>query len=196
MMNCSTARRRIHRELDGELARKEQAALLEHLDSCNACRRAYQDLTQLRSALSELARATEPPGEHRAPIALSSPSRIPWRSAIAVAASLVLVLTGWWMIRGPRAHRAMNTIVQIEKAAPVSHQENAKPADAPSATAIAGKAPRARVRVQNQDVIVRPVETANPDVTIIWIYETTRTARNEPDEESQSSSNTTREEST
>ena len=105
--SCTETRRRITRDLDGELPPKEQAKLAAHLEQCAGCRAALDEQRSLRSLWRELPAPVSRPEDRRAIIAAaerlgrSAASARPgpfglrwdtWLTAGALAASVLLAI--------------------------------------------------------------------------------------------------------
>lgn len=89
-MECETVQEQLSAWLDGELAEPAGAILTAHLKGCEACRRAWLQLTALDSALGNLA-APVPPGLAEKVVAkVRRPSRRQGWQSVALAACLVL----------------------------------------------------------------------------------------------------------
>jgi len=176
-MNCKTAQHAIQRQLDGELTPAKQKTLAAHLQHCGPCRRLQADLTTLQTTMQRLAATTRDLEQPVPTSNTASPRRIPWRSALtATAAAVALCLGTWWIIGKPHEQKEPATIVTR---ADNTHQQAT---DGLPTTDIdtPGKPSQPRVRVtvkSSTDVITVPIETDRPNVTIIWMYETTKTAQ-------------------
>ncbi len=89
-MECQEVRQQLSAWLDDELDAAAAAALMAHLDSCEACRREWRRLTALESALGHLV-APVPPGLAEKVLAqVRPPRRRQGWQAVALAACLVL----------------------------------------------------------------------------------------------------------
>lgn len=159
--------------LDRTLPPAQERAFLAHLDQCSSCRTEVHANRQLYALLNHAA-AREP-----VPSGLVSgvedrlrerrPRRRPvWQIAAAAAAILVVALLAWRPLRGPEQQdRPPEAVVQREP---------------PS---ISRMPPTARVDVQvetDEPVIVVPVKTSRPNVTIVWLYAASEKARTAEDD--------------
>jgi predicted anti-sigma-YlaC factor YlaD len=88
-MECQKVREQLSAWLDAELDEVASAAVAEHLDRCEACRREWRQLTALESALANLA-IPAPPGLAEKVLARVRPRRRQWWQSVALAACLVL----------------------------------------------------------------------------------------------------------
>lgn len=130
------------RSLDGELPRREQILLEDHLDGCPRCQRVALDWRRLSGALRRDAAASQ----RRAPVGLderilariateaagggaeswqgargdaSAPLSIGWlRRSAALAAGLLLLLGVGWVASGPRQASAAARPSALEQADP------------------------------------------------------------------------------
>ena len=60
-MRCGSARKKLSAYLDGELGGAARARLASHLQSCEACRRAYADLERVHARFARAERYVAPP---------------------------------------------------------------------------------------------------------------------------------------
>lgn len=89
-MECQEVQEHLSAWLDAELDEAAGALLSAHLDQCEACRRDWQKLTALETALGSLA-APVPPGLAEQVMArVKPPRRRQWWQSVALAACLVL----------------------------------------------------------------------------------------------------------
>lgn len=112
-MNCQQTRELIHGYVDGELDLVKSLEIEEHLKSCEACARAYEQIRGLRSALTNNALRFEPPSgvERRVRTALrkqdDSSAKAPfllWRwlpAGAALLGALLVVIVVAGMFRRP-----------------------------------------------------------------------------------------------
>ena len=164
-MNCTTARRCVQLELDGELPRRRGAALQQHLRTCESCRQVHRQLAAIQTAMHELAGESELPHPRGPALDFGHRRAIRWRAGLAAAAVLVLCVGGWLATSAVRTDAPERpVIVQNHANTPVPETLD----------------PRLLVEVTfdpASDVIAVPIETENPNVTIIWVYPTWKTAK-------------------
>jgi hypothetical protein len=176
-MNCRIAREHIHCEIDNELPPALQALLAGHLNACESCRRFRSDLRTIYATMRGLGGVDEPTSKPATPLVFRHSRIIRWRSVLATAAALALCVTTWWAVRGLRVESEPVVIVAKGNGETQSVVEsNASTAETDTATHVGRERPRARVSVTSKaDIITVPMETHNPNVTIIWLYETSKT---------------------
>ena len=163
-MNCATARHNMQRDLYGELSPARRASLSVHLARCERCREAQAQLASIRAAMCGLAETSEPLQAAMPSIDFGHRWAFPWRAGLAAA--IVALCVGAWLAAGS---------LQTDTPAPPMIAQ-ARPE--PPATKTPD--PRSLVKVTFDspgDVIAVPIETANPNVTIVWIYPTMGTAK-------------------
>ncbi len=111
-MKCSTIQSMLSPYVDGDLQAAQAEALGRHLQGCERCRKALDDLQLIVSAAEKLAEATPPRNlwpaiEHRL---LTSPQRAPakrpapaplsgWRPRIAWALSVASIFVALFLLR-------------------------------------------------------------------------------------------------
>ncbi len=150
--------------LDGKLSPIEMRRFTQHLADCENCQEALaqqQWLDQLLVQSSDLA----PLPAELATISLSPPPRpFPWPAimATALAASLLLAFSLW---DGP-ANDVRDPLAQ--------ETESTATDEAPDEALVQLDAPQAPIAtfLAEDDVIVVPVESDSPEVTIIQVYPT------------------------
>ncbi|MBN1492465.1 MAG: zf-HC2 domain-containing protein [Phycisphaerae bacterium] len=174
-MKCSAVRTAIQRNIDGELTADAREALTTHVAGCPSCRAYQQQMTAIRSALHDLAVATETPDVTPAPLTFPAPRQHRWAIPFAAAAAIAICASGWLI---------MHTMRTTENAAPpIVHLPDETPqlAKLPTPTPEpAHAAPRQRARVRfdpSQNVIAVPYETKHSNVTLIWVYPSIKTAQ-------------------
>jgi anti-sigma factor RsiW len=137
--------------LDGELDAAAHRRFETHVAACGACRQAVAQAAHLDQLLAK-ARPVAPPGltdRIALRIRRERNTRLAMRSGLLVAASLLIAL-GIWSQRGEN---------------PVA------PGDAPQVAVT----PAPQVRIEFPDdapVIVMPLKSKNPKVSIVWVYPT------------------------
>jgi hypothetical protein len=170
-------------DLDGYLAgwllEDEQGRFEAHLADCPACSLALRQQRRIDRLLAGVAACAEPAppalvgrieGRIRA-FRLRRARR--WALGLSTAAAALLAV-GLWL-----AAREQSTTPEL---APIVENPVEPEADPPQAPPLAQLAsdpqPPARVSLANaSDGIVVPVETSNPNVSIVWIYRAVTPAR-------------------
>ena len=171
------------------LSDDEAARFEAHLAHCPACREETADQRGIDRLLARGA-------AQRAPTPSSLVDRIEGqirslrrrrviRTALALSAAAAVVLAvGVWLIpqndgtpAGPTTHAGASSIAEERiKREPDSHADRHEAAP-PAQLASDGK-PRVRVSLADPaEAILVPVETSNPNVSIVWIYPTVRPGR-------------------
>lgn len=182
-MNCEKAREYIQRDVDGELAANERAALQVHLTACGECRIVSRQTAAIHGALQRLAAATELPREAGPTISFGRQRAIPWRAGFAAAAVLALC-AGAWLASGTLRTTAVKPVQLALKTTPEPRPgvEAPLPDRETRNVATAAAEPKARPTVRvtfdpRSNVIAVPRPTKNPNVTIIWVYPAVKTAQ-------------------
>ena len=188
-MNCKTAQAYINREIDGELTGDQQAALQKHLTECMSCRAVRQQLMSLCTALRDLATISQDvvPTLHESAgiqIDFGSSKAAVWRTCFSIAAAIAVLLLGVWAwsaFLNPDgiAPESLQWVNRTGVEQPVSAKVSKDQPTERLQTRIVKYDPHSRVRVRckpESDVIVVPVKTQNPNVTIFWVYPTYKTA--------------------
>jgi hypothetical protein len=169
-MNCPQAQHALQLDLDGELTPRRQRALRRHLADCTTCRAAAQHHTAIHSAMNRLAdQSRDREGAEHKPIESPRHHRR-WPRFAAIAAAMALCIVGWRIAAQLQDNRAGRTVAL-------------QPPPEPLSTPTAPPAPRQLVRVEfdpSTDVIALPKPTRNPNITILWIYPTVKTAEANP----------------
>ena len=111
MTTCREIEARLSRCLDGELSPEERADVETHLDGCAACRGVMRDLERVRRAAGalgpvappdhlwlEVAGQLRPAGLRRRVRQVVSDPRVAWRQWAALAAMLVVVTIGAYVV--------------------------------------------------------------------------------------------------
>lgn len=163
-MICKTAKKYIQRELDGELDREQWTDLQHHLFKCDTCRQFQQHMFAIQSAIHELIDVSQLSVSKAPTVDFGRPRTIPWRTGLAAAAIIALFFAGWLTFNIPQTDSPSQPV--IAKAQKVDH---------PLAAAISKLPDNVRVTFDD-DVISVPIKSENPNVTIIWIYQTVKTA--------------------
>jgi anti-sigma factor RsiW len=163
--------------LSGALPRSEGAEFLTHLDECPACRRAVRWQNRLDSELARAVAALNPvPADlaDRVELRIRSLHRRQVRQALARVAAVLFaaVVLGSWFLRAPRP--PMEAPANV--ATPSSDPSPAVPSE--ERTAVSVTFP------QDSSVIALPARTANPHVTILWVYPATEGAQGRKGESS------------
>lgn len=175
-MNCSNAQDAIQLDLDGELPAHLRAVLDAHLRACADCRERHRQIAAIQTAVHGLAEASDQMHAPMPSIDFVRPRRLSWRSGLAAAAVVALCFGTWLMANrlhsnapapAPQIVQAPPTIGPVEPQA----AEMSPPKQRPNVTVSFSNA---------DDVIAVPVETENPNVTIIWVYHTVKTAKASP----------------
>lgn len=179
-MNCHDAKQRWHDRCDGLLSSRDQAALAEHLQACEACRRHHAQMDEMNHALNVLRADTESIGtpdeltKDRGLERLQEGSaRFVFRRVSQVAAALALLLgVGWYF-----AHNETQTA--SPEGAPVP-----RPAigvvEAPTGPVIR---PHVVVSECNQaDCIAVPQPTSQPKVHLFRLYRVVQPTEEPPSE--------------
>ena len=50
-LNCQEAKELLSEDIDGEINAQDKALLMEHLDSCEDCKREYEQLNSINSCM-------------------------------------------------------------------------------------------------------------------------------------------------
>jgi hypothetical protein len=152
------------------------AVLDAHLATCGECRTVGRQTAAIQRAIRRLAAETELKQTALPSIDFRARRTIPWRPALAAAAAALVICAGTWLA---------TSHLKIGAGLPLPPNHDDTRALAPETrtpepeTRNPSPDPRSLVRVRFEpasDVIAVPVETANPNVTIIWVYPTVRTA--------------------
>lgn len=186
--SCTDAlrwRTTMHRLLDGEASSTEERSLRVHLDECPECSHVWGDLSWVVGAVRGLG-----PGSATADSALVEPSssidtlatssapatsvapaprtpalRLRWGSAAAAALLLGLVL--WSVPPIDRPNDADSPGVRSTDLARVEDETHPRPED------MAIQTPSTvEVVSTSDDLLVVPVDSLDPSVQIVWLYET------------------------
>lgn len=150
--------------LDRSLAGAERAAFEVHLQDCAHCREAVEELDQLHGLLTRATRELQP-------VPRTLIDRIEQRLQAARRRRLVLRLAAM----AAAALLAVGIAVRLSIPKP-SQPEASRPLVAeqqPGPPPTKAVDPRSRVRVTfspRSSVIDVPIQTASPDVTLIWLY--------------------------
>ncbi|MFA5111356.1 MAG: zf-HC2 domain-containing protein [Desulfobaccales bacterium] len=100
-MECQEVREQLSAWLDQELDEAAGAALADHLEGCEACRREVRRLQALDAALGQLAMPAPPGLAEKVAARVRRPQRRPAWQSMALAACLVLgIALGGTMARG------------------------------------------------------------------------------------------------
>lgn len=118
-LDCESARRLTHLELDGELRDADARLLKQHLETCEQCRRHRDEMARVEAALREgltQTSLTEPAvAQARRMTRRSRTTRALWSTWLPAAAAFVLValavLVGVPMMQGPRQPAAPAVVV-------------------------------------------------------------------------------------
>ncbi len=170
-MHCRRARNLVQRELDGELSFRDACALKAHLTACVDCREWQRQHVLLQSAIRQVV-ATGDASLWECPLPVAPRGRRIWSAAAVVAAGI-----GIWMalshlsVKPPEATQMVATDAS-PVASPVEPAVTATPEARPD--------PRTLVQVEFDDPderIVIPVQTRNPNVTILRMYPVIKTAQ-------------------
>ena len=165
----------LDRYLAGELSPGRSARFEGHLAGCPACRRALDHQRHIDRLLLQAAGQLEP-----GPSSLidriekelrAENRRRTVRSAWGLSAAAAVVLgLGLWLAEGHfHASDLSQPIVQKETKPATEPDPLDPPTPAPR------DPPRARVSLADRSsAIVLPVETENPNVTLVWVYPTVR----------------------
>jgi anti-sigma factor RsiW len=122
-LTCSDAEKYLDPYADGELDLSASLEIEKHLKECAACSARYQNLTALKTVLTDGALYFEMPALlasrvrdsiRKSPGAGTSLRRSvwDWRNATAFLAILVVTLSAVYLLRGPSAQGTEDTIVQ------------------------------------------------------------------------------------
>lgn len=107
-LDCESARRFVHLELDGELHEDDSRLLEEHIEHCEGCRQLREDLQRVDAVLREGLGAIEPPEPSveatRQRISRSRRSRVLWSTWLPAAAAFLLVAAAL-LVAVPRLQR-------------------------------------------------------------------------------------------
>jgi hypothetical protein len=179
-MNCRAARQHVQRELDGELSIAECEALHKHLDTCEECRTVHRQFVTIQTAMRQLANGSQRGSEDLPPPDFPHPRAIargvPWRASLAAAAVIALCVGAWLAVGHLRTKSPVVVANKPDKIGaprpearnPVPGTRNPEP-DLPSPVRVRFAPP--------SDVIAVPIKSRNPNVTIIWLYPTAKTAQ-------------------
>jgi len=109
-MNCSELETRIDPFVDGELDEAARLDVERHLERCDACRAAVEELRSLLRDAESLPRAIEPPRDLfpaiRSTLSRGGPHSRAWLGWAGLAASLLILLTAAALFLGPREAQA------------------------------------------------------------------------------------------
>lgn len=158
MNACTACREQIDLRMDGMLDASLQSQLADHLSMCAACRRYDAAQGALSGDLSALSRVAEVLAAPRVPARRWAPN---WMHTGKVAAALAFaVLCTWTFVRQP-------SIRHQSAPAPVPITSADNPSDVPPPIRFA-------VSVDPVDEDKRftiPIQTDNPRVHIVWLYD-------------------------
>ena len=160
------------------LTEEEQARFDAHLAHCESCQTAMAHQRQIDQLLRRAVDQLEPaPPELLArierdlePVAPSPRKTHLWRAGWAVAATVVISVSGWFL-SGHFSGQADFRPVAKNGAAP---QNEVQPIFRPQAKVIWH---------DPEEVILVPIETDVPNVTIVWVYPTIKFEEDETVEE-------------
>lgn len=163
MIECVACREWIDLDLDGLLDTNSATDLNAHLQSCAACRRYEQAQRALSLDLASLALAADDLAAGNRHEARRAPN---WMGITSRAAAVGLVIAGTWMfVRHPSsippAHRSSRTTGLSEDA------QSAPP------TRFAASV---ELSPSNAGFVV-PIETDNPRVHVVWLYDVPSSAQ-------------------
>jgi len=107
-MNCKKAHRKLSAYLDGELSAKAEAAVREHIATCQTCASALEELSALGSLLDAEPGMEPRPGfierlteaaeaERRRAIVTAMPARWAARPAFSRVAAALMMAAGLWL---------------------------------------------------------------------------------------------------
>ncbi len=157
--------------LNGDLPGEEQARFAAHLGKCPACARTVQEQARcdwlLRQAVLELQPVSSDwLARVRRGIRYSAARKRAVRAAGLAAALLLMGFGVWWLQRGDLGEEQdTGTIATIEQRPPPGGPERAARVTAD-------------VIVQAESaLIVVPVKSERPNVTILWIYPAAQTVQ-------------------
>ena len=158
MNACAACREQIDLRMDGMLDASLQSQLADHLAQCSACRQydaAQQALSGNLSALSRVAELLA------APQLQQSRKTSNWMHTGKVAAALAFaVLCTWTFVRQPSNHHPPGP-------APVTINSPDNVSDAPPPIRFAASVDL----VDEDDRFTIPIQTDNPRVHMVWLYD-------------------------
>ena len=149
------------------LTEEEQARFDAHLTDCALCRQAMAEQREIDRLLRQAVDRLEPAppelvariGCELEPVALPQSKTLLWRAGWAAAATVAIIISGWFL------------------SGYFSGQADFRPVAKNGVTT--QKEVRARIKPQAkvtwhdpEDVILVPIETDLPNVTIVWVYPT------------------------
>jgi anti-sigma factor RsiW len=166
-MNCRKARECIQLQLDGELSRHDAIELAGHLAACPDCRTARRQFLAISGALSEISVLTGGSAASLIPAIRSRP--LAWRGWFAAAAAIAIALTGWLMMH--QSVRTPHAIIVVKRSDTNGQIITPTSPNAAQAVAVAPVADTVRVNFsQDSNVLAVPVQTRNPNITILRLY--------------------------
>lgn len=155
--------------LDGDLTTTERNQFRNHLPHCESCQTEVRQQRWMEGLLRESSDLVALPAE-LSKISLRPPSKsIPWRAAVAtaIAASMLLALTIGYYRSDHTMEAPQESVAEHNEPGPTEQQPDTRfvQLDVP-------KVPPAASFVAEDDVIVVPVDSGSPEVSIIQVYPT------------------------
>lgn len=187
-MNCKKVRHLIQLDLDGDLPPDRRTALDAHLAACEDCRGVRQ---QLGAVLTATRQSAGPEKADACAMDFAPYRSGSWRMGLAAAAAIALLVGGYVAVRTAQSPGEPSAPPRIAEAPPAQPRPCSDGAEvspmaagnqATSTDLRAATRPDAGSLVQvtfpeEEELIVVPIETQNPNVTIMWVYPTIRTAK-------------------
>jgi anti-sigma factor RsiW len=167
-MNCRQAQNCIQLEVDAELPAELREPLTHHLDQCETCRHVRIQMRLMTRTLKQFAAPTL--GSPALRFDRDTDPMRRWRIPLAAAASIAILLAGWMAVHP----RPASTIPPLASGTPPFHTDSPPhPVEKNVVSLAKSTAPKPEVRVlisPESNVIALPVETRNPNITILKIY--------------------------
>ena len=166
----------------GDLDSKARAEFERHLSLCDSCRLGAREQTRIDGLIKAATEAIGCPAGLTARISLKRNRRIKRRRAQLVsliAASLAVGLLGWTLLF-PRDAEKPFSEPDLAHEPPIRPLKDPIPDADGNPKEIAGKEPPA-VRIEfPDDVLSLPIETGDPDITLIQLFPVSRVANDSP----------------
>lgn len=168
-MNCRKAQKCIQFEIDGELPADLRGPFARHLDECAPCRRIRAHMRLMTDTLSGFAAPTRAGPSLRFNRDVDPMQR--WRIPLAAVAAIAALLTGWMVVNQRHVPLTPVRVANAPRSGTnVPAPATGKPSE-PLALGANAEPPKVRVLIAPEsNVIALPVETRNPNITILRIY--------------------------
>lgn len=149
--------------LNHDLSEKEEIRFLSHLKTCENCRQFVEEQQTIEGLLVEAVQSESVSESLMTKVDQAIIRRRVMKWSASIAALLLLAVGTWWLMReGKQTPR----VTQPEPSMPTPEIKVVQ--EPPSVEVVANT---------NRDVIVVPIETDDPNITMIWVYPTVPTTK-------------------